>query len=253
MTKQWLPSMIMACACIGGASAASPDVARTATLQWRMSLDAEGRVTALVAKGDAIEALRTRLEQVIPSWEFEAGTVEGKRSATETLLSVRVVMNPSADGRAYSVTLGDVRTGGSVGDTNKSYPRIPGRELRKMIGRGDGFAQVAVEVEFDAGGKATGLSIADGTPTPPEALAKAVMKALREWTYEPERVAGVGVPGSLVVPVCFTVAQSVAESRRLSKGCRWTLPGSDAYVEEGQSLALDSQVRLKTDVSGSVL
>ena len=236
-----------------GAVHAAPEGERFTTMQWRMSLDAEGRVTALVAKGDHIEALRERTEQAIRMWEFVPGTVDGMPAATDTLLSVQAVLKPSADDGQYTVVLRDVRTGGHVVDGATRAPRFPQSELRRMAARGVKFAQVAVEVGYDASGKAIALQVAEGSRTQPEELVKAVIKALREWTYEPERVAGVGVPGTLVVPICFTLAQSPTEARKLSNACRWTLPGSNAYVDDGQSLALDSQVRLKTDVAGSIL
>jgi hypothetical protein len=253
MLKHFLTWTVLACVVGAPSSSAASGAERFTTLQWNLGLDAQGHVTTLSAKGDAIEAVRARLEQVIPQWEFVSGMLDGKPVATDTLLSVRVALTPSADGSTYAVKLVDVRTGGSVGDTKKSSPRFPPSELRRMVERKITSAQIAIEVGYDASGKATELRVVESSLSQPEGLVKAVMKSLSEWTYVPERVAGVGVPGTLVVPVCFTLAQSAAESRRLSNACRWTLPGSDATIEEGQSLALDSRVRLKTDVSGSVL
>ena len=108
-----------------GAAHAAPEGERLTTMQWRMSLDAAGRITALVASGDQIEVLRERTEQAIRQWEFVPGTVDGKPAATDTLLSVQVALKPSVDSGQYTVVLRDVRTGGHVAVGKKNAPRFP--------------------------------------------------------------------------------------------------------------------------------
>jgi len=235
----------------GMAHAAMPGEMLT-TVQWRMSLDADGHITALVPRGDAVEAIRQPLEQAIRRWEFVPGKLDGVPAATETLLSVQVALASSADGAQFTVKLRDVRTGGFVADA-KEPPRIPAGELGKMARTGVKFAQVAVEVDYDGYGKLVDITVSPGSGVQKGPLVDAIRKAMHKWAFEPERVAGNGVPGKLVTSICFTLARSKAEAQQLASACRWTLPGSDAALDEGQSLALDSQVRLKTDVFSGVL
>ncbi|MEZ5462708.1 hypothetical protein [Dokdonella sp.] len=223
----------------------------TTTVQWKMHLDPEGRITALEPKGSTIDAVRQKLEPVVRSWSFVPGTVNGEPAGTDTLLSVQVTLAPLPDGEQFSLRIDDARTGGFVADAS-TPPRFPAKEVRKLLD-GDGYASFFYEVGFDHDGVPTSVVLAHRSGATKGSLGKLAEEAVRSWTYEPERVAGVGVPGSVVVPVCFSVGSSPRSAQRNSSHCRWNQPGSKAAVEEGQSLALESSASLKSDVVGRVL
>jgi hypothetical protein len=247
MSRNILLAILLVCAASANAAGKSNEEL-SATLQWRMSLDATGQITALEAKRKPVEALREKLEPAVRSWKFEPGTVNGKPAATETLLSVQISLLPSADGKTYSVRFDDVRTGGYVAESTKP-PHFPAKEARKLMGNG-GFAQLVFEVSYDKSGKANDVVVASGSTQSKGSLVDYAEKAVREWTYQPEQVAGFGVPGTVIVPICFSVSTNQRSARRAADNCRWQEPGTKATAEQGQSLALDSSVHLKTDVIG---
>jgi hypothetical protein len=221
------------------------------TVQWKMSLDAGGHVTSLEPKSKTIDAVREKLEPVVRSWEFEPGTVNGQPSATDTLLSVQIALLPSADGKSYGVRLDDVRTGGYVSGKGQP-PRFPASEARKLMDNGK-FARLILEVSYDASGKATSVDLATGSTVSKGRLVELAKEAVSSWSYQPELVAGTGVAGTVIVPICYSVGVSRQQAARDAQKCLWTQPGSKATVAEGESLALDSSVHLKSDVIGSTL
>jgi hypothetical protein len=223
----------------------------TTTVQWKMSLDAGGHVTSLEPKSKTIDAVREKLEPVVRGWEFEPGTVNGQPSATDTLLSVQIALLPSADGKSYGVRLDDVRTGGYVSGT-ATPPAFPASEARKLMDNGK-FARLILEVSYDASGKATSVDLATGSTVSKGRLVELAKEAVSSWSYQPELVAGIGVAGSVMVPICYTVSSSRQQAEHDAQKCQWTQPGSKATVAEGESLALESSVHLKSDVIGSTL
>lgn len=247
--------LLLANFAVGSVSATSPDQrdtdART-TLQWRMSLASDGRITALEAKGEGLELLRPRLEEAIRQWEFLPGTVSGEPAATETLLSVQVALTPSADSKTYSVTIMDARTGGGI--SKAEPPRFSSSVVKRVMGSSNTLVKkIVAEVSYDSAGKATDVTVAAGSEVTEGPLLGSVERALRKSRFEPERVAGIAVAGKVVTPICIAISRGGTDPRKLARTCRWTLPGTEANVDEGQSLALESSVKLKTPVVGSLL
>lgn len=227
-----------------------PEVLGT-TVQWKMTLDAQGHVTALDLQSGTIDAVREKLEPVVRNWQFISGTVNGEPAATETMLSVQISLLPSGDGESYAIRFEDVRTGGYVGENTKQ-PRFT-KSAAQAVLRNGGFARLVFEISFDKAGIPQAIALQPGSTSKKGRLIDYAEKALREWTYEPERVAGIGVPGKVIVPICYYVGLSVSEAERAGKSCLWTKPGSKASVGQGESLALDSSVSLKNDVIGRTL
>lgn len=246
--------LLMSALMLAGTSAIAankiPDIAKT-SVQWQMSLDAHGNVTALDLKSNTIDVVREKLEPAVRAWKFDPGTFNGEPAATETMLSVQISLLPSADGESTSIRFDDVRTGGYVSG-NITPPRFGRAEAQKLI-RNGGFARLIFEVGYDNAGKLQTVAVLPSSTVEKGNLVKNAENALRKWTYEPERVAGVGVPGKLVVPICYYMGVSERDAERMGKNCEWKKPGSEATVGQGQSLALDSRVRLKTDVIGRTL
>lgn len=254
-----IPSFLLLASCAIGnvwaVTPAQPDGQKqlSTTLTWKLSLDADGRVASLKAQGKSIDALREKLEAAIRQWEFEPGQVDGKPAATDTALSVEVGLAASADASEYAVRIKQARTGGSVADASVA-PRFPAASMSSLLRRTDSFfAQVVVEVRYDAAGKAVAIDPASSSPIQDGPLFESVRKAVMRWTYQPEMIAGIGVPGTVIVPVCFAVASDMAKARQDSRRCRWTQPDTQISVDQGESLALDSTVKLKTPISERLL
>ncbi len=255
MIKKIPSFLLLAIFAIGNVYAATPaqPVAdKLTTLQWRMSLAPDGRITDLVPKGEGVELLRPQLERAIRQWEFVPGTVNGEPAATETLLSVQVALTPSADAKAYTVTIKDARTGGGI--SKAEPPRFSALVVKKLMGRSNTLVkQIVVEVSYDMAGKATDVAVAAGSPVTEGPLLDSVARAMRKSRFEPERVNGVAVAGKLVTPICVAISMGGPDARKLARTCAWSVPGSEASVDQGQSFALESSVELKTSVVGSLL
>jgi len=76
-------------------------------------------------------------------------------------------------------------------------------------------------------------------------LVKTAVAALLQWQLVPERVAGHGLPGRVMVPVCFLLRRHAA--------CRYTPPGSKRAAQSEQPLNLTAVTQLKSDVIGQIL
>ncbi|MBN8482806.1 MAG: hypothetical protein J0L88_14580 [Xanthomonadales bacterium] len=251
--KAWMMAVAIACVPLG-AIAAEPQGERIVTLQWELALDADGHVIALASKNRSYDALRERLEPVVRGWDFEPGRIDGRPAPTDTMLSVQVTLVPQADGKAFGVKLRDVRTGGSIAPAGNVAPRMTARELERMVRSRERSAMVVIEARYDGDGKPIEVAAVPGATRAPKGLVDASVVAIRQWTFEPERVGGIGVPGRVVTPICFAIGTRPAETSRALEGCaRWTPPGSTASLGEGETLAFDSRVRLKSDPFAAAL
>ena len=113
---------------------------------------------------------------------------------------------------------------------------------------------MAFEVRYDAAGRATEVTLLPDPKNPKGRLVELAGAAVRDWSYEPERVAGVGMPGKVIVPVCYSAGKTKKRKGALSeRRCVWSPTDSKAKVGNGESLSLDSKVHLKAEVVGSAL
>lgn len=251
--KSWMMAVAVACLSLG-AIAAEPQGERIVTLQWELALDADGRVVALASKDRSQDALRERLEPVVRGWAFEPGRIDGRPAPTDTMLSVQVTLVPQADGKTFGVKLRDVRTGGSIATAGNVAPRMTARELERLVRSRQQSAMAVVEVRYDGAGRPIEVAAVPGASKASKGLVDASIAAIRQWTFEPERVGGIGVPGRVITPICFAIGSRPADMSRALEGCsRWTLPGSTATLGEGETLAFDSQVRLRSDPFAAAL
>jgi hypothetical protein len=244
--------LLLACAASANGAGKSNEVL-SATLQWHMSLDAAGQITALEAKGKSVDVLRKKLESAVRSWKFEPGTVDGQPAMTDTVLTVQVELDPIADSDELSARVVDVHTGGGLG-ASKLAPHFPKSAMRQMAReRKEAVERVVLSVTYDAAGIPQDVSVVPGSSSEQKSLVDASIAAAKDWRIEPEHVAGIGVAGTLVSPLCYFTAKSVAEANRKSVMCTWHMPNTRTVLAQGQSVALDSSVTLKSDVIGKTL
>jgi hypothetical protein len=252
MTRNILLSLLLVSATSSNAADKSNEEL-SATLQWHMSLDAAGQITALEAKGKPIDALREKLEPAVRSWKFEPGTVNGEPAVTDTVLTVQVQLDPIPRSDELSVRVVDARTGGGVGVT-RNAPHFPKSAMRQMArDRTESVERVVLSIAYDASGEPQDISVVADSSSKQKSLVDASIAAARDWKIEPEHVAGIGVAGTLVSPLCYFTAKSVAEANRKSALCTWHVPNTQTVLGQGQSVTLESSVTLKSDVIGSTL
>ncbi len=232
------------CFAMGSAAfAVPPNGVVKVEAEWTMSLDANGAITALEAKPGRIkEVLRKVLETAVRGWKFEPGSINGTPAATETNLIVSISLWPMPGGESYSVKVESVQTGSGVA----KFGRMPSfSQAQAERARRDKInPMVILELTFDENGKAGEVFLADQSPVIEGPLVKQAIKAVRTWTFKPERVAGHGVPGRALIPICYVASGS---------DCTYPESKNGAPFEPGSSIALESRVSLKSDVIGKTL
>jgi hypothetical protein len=239
-------------ASIAMAEPASGELSKT--LVWQMNLDVGGHITSLEPIGEGNRMLREKLESDVWRWEFNPGRIDGRPAETETRLTVEVSLLPNPDGETYAIQLKDVSTGGSIlSSVAPSYPDAElGRLSRSNHNKG-GAARMALEVSYDGSGRTVGMKVVEEATTASVDLIHAARVALRKARFEPERVGGKGIAGKMVMLYCVSVYPKSSRDPADIDPCQWRVPGSHSTLGDGQSLALDSNVHLKSDVIGKTL
>jgi len=216
------------------------------TLTWNISLDAQGHVERIAAmpnpRADRVPQIRERLEQEIRGWAFVSGTVDGRPAATETVLSATVTLQPAA-ADSFRVVFNDVRTGGRI--AKAVPPKYPHASVQHHE-----TGMVVLRVDYDANGTVRSAAVDPDSPGAAQRLIDASLAAVNQWTFQPERVDGHGVPGTQSLPVCFALSPVGSHA---APACEWTPRGKHAPIGEGESIALNPAARLANDVAGHAL
>lgn len=237
----------IAAAC--SASAAENSGAISLTLSWNVSIAADGNVTAFNARpnarADRAPQIRERLEAEIRHWHFLPGTVDGKAQPTETVLSVSISLLPEGED-SWRIRFDDARTGGRIAKTTR--PHIPKEIMTKHE-----TGVVVIRVAYGADGKVTSATLADDSPQKAREIVQATLDAVKQWTFEPERVGGHAVAGTHAVPLCYTTSVGRPREDELDAACAWRPAGHNTTIAEGDSLALEPAARLDTAIAGRAL
>lgn len=203
------------------------------SVSWHVALDASGSIVSMTPIDDGSrKALYAELEPLVRRWHFTAGRIDGKPAPAETTLTVQLDMIPVD--RGYRVKLRGAGTGGTY--ASMTAPHYPDDAVSS--GRS---GAVLVDVHYDADGRVTSAQPIDGgEPKAGHAMKHAATVAVRHWTFTPERIAGRGVPGHALVPICFTANDGVRSP------CHWHTGNSNTPIDADHPLALDSVVKLDT-------
>lgn len=197
--------------------------APTFRVDYRLVLAADGSIEILKAQEETVTALLTdNLEKQIRRWKFTPGTVNGITQRTETNLSLHIEATPEAGGN-YQIRIIGANTGVWLAPGKMVSPRYPAAQLRN-----GGEAVLRLLVTYDADGNVTnavrpGEKIKGMAP-----FELASIQAVKQWRFEPEKIGGLGVPGSALVPIKFCTAESK---------CKKLLSGSMAKEKLAQDLA----------------
>lgn len=162
----------------------------------RVSVGTDGRIGRLDWVGatlspQMLDTLAARVRKV----EFEPARVDGVPAEAETTLLVRLEAKAVDSGLALHIYGVEVTAGLDAAKP----PRYPFGKLR------DGkTAKIVLRIDFDGTGRVIEVQPSDPA-APRDDFLREAMKAAKRWTVRPERVAGVGVPGSAIVPVHFSI------------------------------------------------
>lgn len=162
----------------------------------RVSIDASGRVSAVrLIDSTLSDAMQTVLAERVRRVEFEPAQLNGQAASAQVTVSIELQATAQAD--ALTLAVSDVAV--IPGVRTAKPPRYPARELRKGIS-----GKVELAVKYDGDGRVTAVAPA-AADAPMDAFMQAAMKAASHWEFEPEQVAGVGMPGGGIIPVSFSV------------------------------------------------
>lgn len=217
-------------------------------LTWSIDIDASGKVsnqTYVQGSQTMPKSLIEALEQKIKTWEFEPGAINGKPAATSTALLVVTHATLDQKNDTFQFRIADVSTGPRLDYRSNMQPAFPEAVSKRMRDQREKTKLVLLRIHFSPEGKALSVDIDDQSPTQSGRLTLEAIKAAKTWTFVPEVVGGTPREGIALVPVCFQIGDN--------DHCKQITTKSGATLEAGQSLALDSQVKLRTDVLGGSL
>lgn len=197
----------------------------TYRVDYALVLAADGSIEILKAQREDISKVLTdNLEKQIRSWKFTPGSLNGVPQRTESNLSLNIEARPDAAGD-FQIRIIDARTGVWTAPGKMAQPKYPVQQLRD-----GGEAVLRLLVTYDADGKVTnavrpGEKIKGMAP-----FELASIAAAKQWRFEPEKIGGVGVPGTALVPIKFCTLESK---------CKKLLSGTKEKEKLAQELAAE--------------
>lgn len=207
-------------------------------------LGADGSVQSTEVRDEAPASVAAFLDQRVRQWRFQPGEVDGTPAQTHTAVSVRLRATPRADNPdQMDVAVLGAATGAA--SESSAPPRYPRNAARRG---GEGTVVVAVDIDGD--GKVIDARPFEHAPRVDRSLQRAVLDSMDEWTFRPERVAGQGVPATVVVPVCFTMHRMPASGEMPdveTPRCEYSLSGDPDDAPETLSVTLEPAARLLSD------
>ena len=200
-------------------------------VSYELTLASDGSIEKLMLRDKKLSPLMTDfLEKSIRSWRFTPGSIQGLPQRTESALWLNVEAKPREDGK-YDLQIFDANTG-LLGVAVITPPRYPKNELI----RGQ-EAVLRLLVSYDENGFVTNVERTAKLSTREEKLMKpfelASFSAAKKWRFNPEKIGGLGVAGTSIVPIKFCMQET---------NCSWFLTGTKE--KEKLALQLASQVLL---------
>jgi hypothetical protein len=211
------------------------------------------------------------VERVVRQWTFEPVVRDGKPAYARSNMHLTLLATPVDTG--YQLQVEDVRFLGSRSMKLPVAPRYPREAVRAGIN-----AIVLVAAHIDADGNVLDAAAARSALIGVRANAKVAEKwrkrfeascveAMKQWTFAAADIAAGDPPETtVIIPMLF---QSNAEDGPIDRVWRagdlagpphpipWLPAGQQTFdaegLREGQMLALDNPLRLKTAVVGSTL
>ena len=231
-------ALLLGCAASAAFAAEEAKKPIDLTLQWHVSLDANGGVVSMKPVDDKNAELYRRLDPEVHAWHFSAGRVNGVSAPAETTLTVNLRLEPAEGG--YRLNLRGAGAGGAYATT--TAPKYPDGALVSHRGGG-----VLLRVQYDSAGRVTDATVVEGgSPKAGNDIERAALASVKHWTFRPESIAGHPEAGTVMVPICFSAGPKVSE-------CRFVDPDSKRDLGEGGPTSIDPIVKLDTNIADRVL
>ena len=195
---------------------------------YAVSLDHDGRVTALAPVGDVPPDAANVLDAQVRGWLFQPVDDNG---GAEVDTWLRISTRTDSDGvHVESATTGPAPRTMAFPD----YPRAAG--LRGESG------VVVMRLDVDARGQVTDATVYDTGARPSRALATAARDAALSWTFDPERVNGQPVASTVLLPMCFLTGEPTPQT------CSWNGTQSRRFSRH-TVLTLEPVARLRGELA----
>jgi TonB family protein len=161
-----------------------------------VELDAKGNILSIEPADDVAREIADFLRGEISAWEFLPATRDGRPVPTRTSVGVRLEATGERNGKTIEVRIVDAGTGPRYAQAK--MPRFPMVALdRRETG------EVLLRVDFDTNGRVVDVAIEKRVGRP--YFDRVAMDAVREWTFQPERVGDVGLAATVFVPIRFCI------------------------------------------------
>jgi hypothetical protein len=179
-------------------------------VNYELVLAADGSIEKLTLGNNSIsDELAKNLEKQIRSWTIKPAMVEDKGARTETHLLLKIQAKPEQD-NTITFRIIDANTGPWLAPGQFPQAKYPAYSLQ----RGH-EAMFRIEASFDANGNITGairpgrqLETKHSKIKAMEPFEKAAITSLKNVRVTPEKVNGVGIPGVIIFPFAFCIADS---------------------------------------------
>jgi len=182
---------------------------------YALTLSADGTIEKLEPLGKAHNPLIADfLEKSVRSWKFTPGSIGGVPQRTESALWLNVEAVPREDGK-FDIVIVDAHTGPFGTDGALTPPSYPTTALQ--YGH---EAVLRLKVTYDSEGNVTKVERAGKLIARQERYLKPFeivsFQAVRKWHFKPEKVGGIGVSATVIVPIQFCMQET--ECRSLLRG-----------------------------------
>lgn len=250
-------------------------VAHAQTAELRMPVNGEigidpaGAVFDYRIDSELTPQVKALVERSVRQWKFEPVLRGGVATHAKARMHLTLIAHPVSTG--YQLQVEQVRFSGYRASIKMTPPRYPVEAARGGVG-----GSVLVAVRVNAEGRVVDASAVQtswpyskvneaGRRYWGKLLEKASLEAARRWTFEPvDPALHETGDATLVVPVNFWVGEATppdAGWRRESAGpsmpIPWLAPEQQDFdasgLKQGEVLALDYSVKLKTSVVGTAL
>lgn len=250
-------------------SALAQDAGLRLSVEGEIGVDPSGAVFDCRIDTELTPTVRELVERSVRQWKFEPVLRDGKATHAKARLHLTLVAREATEG--FRLQVEHVRFSGYRDAVSMKPPRYPKQAAINGVG-GD----VLVAIRIDATGKVID-AVAVQTSWPYKKVAAkaaekwgalletASVEAARNWTFEPADGA-LHEEGdtTLIVPISFRMNVDRPpregwhyESAGPTRTIPWLEPSRQAFdasgLKDGESLALDYSMKLKTPVVGSVL
>lgn len=235
-----------------------------------IGIDSQGKVFDYVIKTLVTPEVKQLIDRSVRSWQFEPVVHDGKPGYAKTNMVLTLLAKKVDAG--YQLQVERVRFTGSRSAVSMMPPQYPAESVYAHV-----MGTVLVAVRIDAEGKVSdAMAVQTSLPyrnlsqkkieTLGRPLEKASIAAAKKWRFEAANLERGDTPETtLIIPVDFSLADAPSQVRdgwhvepnSVVRPIPWLAADKQQFnadgLKQGESLALNSPVKLKTEVIGSWL